>query len=691
MAMNAENLPDDSLQTAAGDALPMGDVGPERPSTGKTIVTTDAGPVATDDQTAAVAVPASKGAAGANALDPTPDSPGGQGRYCPACGVRTANEFCAADGTATVSRKILDVDATTVREGDVIEGRYRVTGVLGRGGFGAVYSAEHTGTQQKVALKMLLPSADGADEAEVRRFYREAQVTAKLKHPNTVRVFDVGQTPSGALYIAMEQLHGPTLEGHLRDRARDGAVLDEGEAIHIAISVLRSLHEAHGQGLVHRDLKPANIMLADSGDDDAIVKVLDFGIARAKDSSLTGAGTALGTPAYMSPEQCQGLELDGRSDVYSLGVILYRCVAGAPPFADRNPLTLMFNHAHTPPPDLRETARTPVSDAFVRVVQKSLEKSRDDRYANAKDMRQALEAAAGKSASELSQGRLRSQQLIVAQGDSEDVNSDTATHAPTPSSQPITRAQSPAATARTGSTHLLPVAMDASQGGAVTASTALGQLNEAKKGRNLKMISGITVAVALAVGVTLVVTRSPSPAPVVAPAPSAPAPAAPVIAAAQPVAPIPAADPAKVKEVVRTRVVALNAQVEQCFKEALAAAPELRGKRNTVSLHFRLGPGGALSDVTQTGATAQFATCITDRFLVARGFPDVSEPLDYNQSYVFDTSAEVPVAPAVAAPVAAPAPAVAAHPSKPGLAHKAAASGKSDKPKSGHADDFIPD
>lgn len=126
----------------------------------------------------------------------------------------------------------------------------------------------------------------------------------------------------------MEHLQGSTLEDELRRLAAQGEVLGEAAALRVADGVLRSLQEAHGAGLVHRDLKPGNIMLADLGEDEPTVKVLDFGIARTRDSSLTDEGTALGTPAYMSPEQCLGAELDGRADLYSLGVILYRAVTG---------------------------------------------------------------------------------------------------------------------------------------------------------------------------------------------------------------------------------------------------------------------------------------------------------------------------------------------------------------------------
>ncbi len=266
-------------------------------------------------------------------------------------------------------------------------------GVLGRGGFGAVYAAEHVGTRQPIAIKMLL-SASEAGTAEVRRFHREAEVTARLRHPNTVRVFDVGQTASGAMYIAMERLHGPTLEEVLRDNLAAGRTLSERDAVNIGISVLKSLSEAHGQGLVHRDLKPANIMLTDI-DGELVVKVLDFGIARLSDSSLTGEGTALGTPAYMSPEQCRGADLDGRSDVYSLGIILFRCVTGVTPFADPNPLVVLFRHATEPLPDLRTASPSALSDEFVAIVTRALAKRREDRFADARVMRDALTAIQG--------------------------------------------------------------------------------------------------------------------------------------------------------------------------------------------------------------------------------------------------------------------------------------------------------
>ena len=314
-------------------------------------------------------------------------------RYCPRCGTETHAIFCAADGTATVTHAVAGaVTSTTFEAGAIIGDRYRVIDTIGRGGFGAVYSAEHTGTGQDIALKVMLSDQADVDRAAVRRFYKEAQVTAQLKHPNTVRVFDVGQTAGGALYIAMEMLHGPTLEDVLRELGAQGTAMTERAAIDFAIPVLRSLGEAHTLDLVHRDLKPANIILSEVVDDEPVVKVLDFGIARTRDSSLTGAGTALGTPAYMSPEQCLGRAVDGRSDVYALGVILFRAVTGRTPFDDRNPLTLMYKHAHEPPPNPRPLAKSEISEGFVACVLRALAKPPEERFASARDMRTALEA-----------------------------------------------------------------------------------------------------------------------------------------------------------------------------------------------------------------------------------------------------------------------------------------------------------
>lgn len=336
-------------------------------------------------------------------------------RFCPMCGSEAGERFCPVDGTLMVRRQRPDPAALNYAPGHIIDHRYRILTSIGRGGFGAVYAATHTGTGQQVALKVLHVDTGADNQQMIRRFWQEAQITSRLRHANTVRVFDVGQTEEGAFYLAMEHLHGRTLADELDQRP--GSVLSEAETAAIGIEICKSLQEAHRAGLVHRDLKPANVMLCETGErsDEAAVagrwqvKVLDFGIARTADSSLTGQGAALGTPAFMSPEQCRGLDVGPRSDLYSLGVVLFRCVTGRLPFVDENPLAILFHHADTPAPDPRTLASRPVSAALAEGLLKVLSKRADERFADAREMQQVLQtvllatpALAGAAVSDLS-------------------------------------------------------------------------------------------------------------------------------------------------------------------------------------------------------------------------------------------------------------------------------------------------
>ncbi len=269
-----------------------------------------------------------------------------------------------------------------------------MTGLLGRGGYGSVYSAEHTGTGQAMALKMMGVDASTTEDDVVARFYREARITAGLTDVHTVRVFDVGQVENGPLYMAMEMLRGPNLFVVLRRLEKAGRRLTQQESIALALPILQSLAEAHAAGLVHRDLKPANIIIATMGDNHSVVKVLDFGIAHTQDSELTSEGQALGTPAYMSPEQVRGREVDGRADLYSLGVILYRCLAGKPPFDADDSFALAFMHVNEDVPPLRPACEPGVTDGMVAVVERSLAKSADDRFQTANEMYAALQEVA---------------------------------------------------------------------------------------------------------------------------------------------------------------------------------------------------------------------------------------------------------------------------------------------------------
>ena len=313
-------------------------------------------------------------------------------RFCPVCGEASSAAFCPTDRTPTVVAMGFSKHPRAYEVDDIVAGRYRITGALGAGGFAAVYAAEHMGTAQQVAVKLMAFDMTSSDsDVAVRRFFREARITASLSHPNTVRVFDVGQDDEGPLFIAMEMLVGESMEGLLKRRFGEGRGLSQAETLDISIQVLASLAEAHETGLVHRDLKPANIFLIEGADGSTTVKVLDFGIARTADSSLTLGGNMPGTPPFMSPEQCRGETVDGRSDLYSLAVLMFLCVCEALPFADSNVLKLMRMHSFEQPPDPRHVSKTPVSDELATVLLRTLAKRPADRPESAAELKRQLE------------------------------------------------------------------------------------------------------------------------------------------------------------------------------------------------------------------------------------------------------------------------------------------------------------
>lgn len=306
-------------------------------------------------------------------------------RLCPNCGHLAAEAVCPRDATATIALEALAHAHCELQAGQIIAGKYRIVGEIARGGHGVVYRAEHLFGLGTVALK--LPRREGSNVDALRRFFREAQVTARLQGDGFARVIDVGQTETGALYLALEFIDGCTLEGRLKFLQARGEPMTEREATDIGLQVLDCLQIAHAAGLVHRDLKPSNLMVQAS---DGAVKLLDFGLAHTEDSSLTPSETALGTPDYMSPEQCQGDAVDARSDLYALGAILFRCLTGQPPFRAPSTMAVLYGHVNKPPADLASAALTPVSARFAQVVMRALAKRPQERFANAVDMREAL-------------------------------------------------------------------------------------------------------------------------------------------------------------------------------------------------------------------------------------------------------------------------------------------------------------
>ncbi len=227
----------------------------------------------------------------------------------------------------------------------VLGGKYRILRSVGSGGLGTVYAAEHLGLGIQVAVK-LLRGAAAVDAAEVARLRREARVQMSLEHPNVVRTFDLDQMPDGTLYIVMELLQGLSLQEQLKRRSP----LPPGFAIPIFMQSCRALSAAHRLKIVHRDLKPGNIFLCENG----AIKVLDFGMSKfAQEESLTQDGYTLGTPEYMSPEQCVGGVIDPRSDIYAFGVLMYESLTGSLPFQSKNRQTLLEHHQRSKPRSMR--------------------------------------------------------------------------------------------------------------------------------------------------------------------------------------------------------------------------------------------------------------------------------------------------------------------------------------------------
>jgi serine/threonine-protein kinase len=267
------------------------------------------------------------------------------------------------------------------RIGRVVANRYRIEAPLGRGGMGQVYRAVQEPLGRSIALKLL--PAHVQDEGLQRRFLLEAAVTARLTHPNTVTIFDHGRADDGTFFIAMELLEGVTLLHVLRQEM----YLAQERAVHIAQQICRSLREAHALGIVHRDLKPANVFLLRQQDDHDFVKVLDFGLLKffggpneGQDAAgLTNPGLFMGTPHYMAPEQARNQSLDQRTDVYSLGVLLYQMLTGKVPFVGPSSVDVLLQHVQHAPPRPTES-RPDIDPALEALVLRCLCKKREERF-----------------------------------------------------------------------------------------------------------------------------------------------------------------------------------------------------------------------------------------------------------------------------------------------------------------------
>ena len=277
-------------------------------------------------------------------------------------------------------------------------GNFRITELLGGGGMGTVYMAEHPGLGRRAAVKVLHAQL-AADPEIVQRFFNEARAANAVGHPGIVEVLDFGTLPSGAPYIVMELLPGESLAARLRRTGR----LPVAAAVEVADQVADALGAAHRKGIVHRDLKPDNLFLvadSESGHSPGrpVVKVLDFGVAKLQQlpggsgDLRTRTGIMMGTPQYMSPEQCRDArDVDHRADVYSLGVVLHEMLAGAPPFVSSSWGELVHLHIGVPAPALRDCGAD-VPQSLEAIVRRALEKDPNARFASMEELRAALRA-----------------------------------------------------------------------------------------------------------------------------------------------------------------------------------------------------------------------------------------------------------------------------------------------------------
>lgn len=306
-------------------------------------------------------------------------------KSCPTCQTtyRTDYNICPQDGT-----RLVDMDVWP--DGMVIRSKYKILNKVGQGGMGSVYRALHLAFDEERALKVI--SAElMSDELFVKRFKYEAVITRKLKHPNAVRVDDIDEAEDGRPFIVMEYIEGQSLKKVIKQQ---GAMPVE-RVCRIIRQAAEALDAAHKLGMIHRDIKPDNIALLDSPQGE-VAKVLDFGIAKLKEArlsgdaklTLTGAGVLVGTPQYMSPEQAigkRGDELDGRSDLYSLGVVMYHMLTGSLPFKADTTMAVIIAHMQKPPMDIREMRPDlHIPDPVADLVMETLEKNPDKRPANAR-------------------------------------------------------------------------------------------------------------------------------------------------------------------------------------------------------------------------------------------------------------------------------------------------------------------
>ncbi|MCC6527073.1 MAG: protein kinase [Polyangiaceae bacterium] len=308
-------------------------------------------------------------------------------KICPACSreLEGAVTHCPDDGAALVYLDTATNERAQHLLGQVIDGRYRLERVVGRGGMGTVYACRHVVVGKTFAMKVLRPGVERSEEV-LQRFIREAQAANAIESRHICAMTDFGQLPTGAFYVVMELLDGMSLTRALREQR-----IGRRDLVRVFVQVADTLDKAHRAGIVHRDLKPDNVVLVADEDDPFFVKLVDFGIAKmmqARASSLTETGVVLGTPYYMSPEQARGDALDHRSDIYSLGIVMYRAFTGRLPFVADSAMGVLTRHiTEEPALPSRLCEVEPVTE---RVILRCMQKRPEARYQSMAEVAAAL-------------------------------------------------------------------------------------------------------------------------------------------------------------------------------------------------------------------------------------------------------------------------------------------------------------
>src|SRR5215470_468990 len=307
-------------------------------------------------------------------------------KYCRTCqrSYPVTQRFCTEDGV------LLSFEDPYHLVGSVLAERYRLDALAGIGGMGAVYSAHHLALDRRVAFKILQPNIAVRNGRLLELFEREAKTAAQLTHENIIVVLDAGRASDNLAYIAMEWLEGRTLAEEIVARER----LDYGRVMEILRQVAAALEAAHAARVVHRDLKPTNIMLVRQPDGRDLVKVLDFGLAKViNETAVSSVSAVMGTPIYASPEQLRlGGRIDARSDIYSLGVVLYEALTGLPPFNATSVHEMIRLHLSAPPPPLRKS-RPDAPPALESLINRLLAKDPEERPQRARQIPEIFESA----------------------------------------------------------------------------------------------------------------------------------------------------------------------------------------------------------------------------------------------------------------------------------------------------------